>query len=166
MLKLVRFQSFVIQRTGPRTGAQNSRSRSNKFRVFFQNVAVNFGLIQWSFYIQSDFFTITNINQYFRRFFFKVWEKILITEICCARLIFDPIFARFGDFYCWILQNLSRLQKTSLWSSRLHLSPNQPIFVSNERKLKLEFDISFILIEVALENVKYQEFLVSDLFEI
>ena len=30
----------------------------------------------------------------------------------------------------------------------------------------LEFDISFILIEVALENVKYQEFLVSDLFEI
>ena len=30
----------------------------------------------------------------------------------------------------------------------------------------LEFDISFILIEFAVENVKYQESLVRDLFEI
>ena len=30
----------------------------------------------------------------------------------------------------------------------------------------LQFDISFILIEFVVENVKYEESLVSDLFEI
>ena len=30
---------------------------------------------------------------------------MLIIKICYARLIFDPIFAKFGDFESWILQN-------------------------------------------------------------
>ena len=39
------------------------------------------------------------------------------------------------------------------------------VLVSNERKLELKFDIRFISIEFAVENVKYQESLESNLYE-
>ena len=36
---------------------------------------------------------------------------MLIIKICYARLIFDPIFAKFGDFESWILQNCRGCRK-------------------------------------------------------
>ena len=88
-----------MQRTGPRTGAQNSRSRLNKFKAFIEILA-NF------FDTQSDISKDFDVKQYhFWCFPSKNRTKVLIPKIGWARLIFDPIFAKHSTLTTSIFLN-------------------------------------------------------------
>ena len=94
MLKFVCFQSFIVRRTGPRTGAQNCRSRLHKFKAFIQKFAYippNIpGKTSKILLFTLDPLEICHFEC--QEKFYK--SKIIDNKICCAGLIFDPIFAK------------------------------------------------------------------------
>ena len=69
-----------MRRTGPRTGAQKERSRLNKFRAFFHNFLINFGLMQRFLSFKSTFLERLMLILIYFTFSLENLGKMLITK--------------------------------------------------------------------------------------